>query len=402
MYTVDALPFDAFSDLEPLPPDAISLSTEQIDDALALSQRSPQTANQWQIYLTALALNGFEQWLHDRASDLIAQRTRCSILSPTVTDATTAACNLQVNGFRLCIIGLESVFDETIAMPQAAIDSPDCVAHFYVPIEVHEEQAHLRLCGFLRYDQLQQHQANSLKLAEDGTYRLPLDWFEPDLNRLLLHLSCLEPSAIALPAITPTRLPRTVTPIQWQQIFVQPALDVGRWLRQQWDEAMEASWNLLTPLEPAGAMRGLQSDGMRSPAAAFATLLTTLERAGQTVPRDSQGMYRDWTFANYPLRLYIATAPIVKEGETAEWSLLMILTMQNQRNLPSGLRLQVSDGKTLVGEQALSDATTADYLYLTAIGDLDEQLIVTIALADGTSLTLPPFSYSPDMQADHA
>ncbi len=247
MYTVDALPFEAFSDLEPLPPDAIALRPEQIDDALALSQRSLQTENQWQIYLTALALNGFEQWLRDRASDLIAQRTQCSILSPAVTDATTAACNLQVNGFRLCIIGSESVFDGSIAIPAAAIDSPDCVAHFYVPVEVYEEQAHVRLCGFLRYDQLQQQRATALELAEDGTYRLPLGWFEPDLNRLLLHLSCLEPSAIALPAITPTRLPRTATPILWQQILVQPALDVGRWLRQQWDEAMETSWSLPTP-----------------------------------------------------------------------------------------------------------------------------------------------------------
>ncbi len=105
-------------------------------------------------------------------------------------------------------------------------------------------------------------------------------------------------------------------------------------------------------------------------------------------------MYRDWIFSNYPLRLYVATAPITTEGEVSEWSLLTILTRQDQMNLPSGIRLRVSDGDTLVGEQVLTDTTPADYLFLTAIGSLEEQLTITIALADGTSLTLPPFSYS--------
>lgn len=387
MYTFDVLP-----EFEPLAPDAIALSPEAIDSAFALSQRSPQTENQWQIYLTALALKGFEQWLHDRA-ELTPQRTNCTILSSPVADATTAACNLQVNGFRLCLIGIESVFDGNIAIPAAALDSPDCVAHFYVPVEVYEEQAHIHISGFLRYDQWQQHQATSLQRSEDGTYRLPIDWFETDVNRLLLHLSCLEPSAIALPHTAPMPLNLAATPAQLRQLLVQPAISIGHWLRQQWDEATQDLSAILKPLEFAGAMRGDRDHAMRSPSTDFDTILTTLKRAGRTIPSNLQGMYRDWTFANYPLRLYVATSPIVVETQTAEWSILIILTRQNQMNLPSGIRLQVSDGNSLIGEQVLTDATTADYLYLTAIGTLEEQFIVTIALADGTALTLPPFSY---------
>ncbi len=389
MYTFDVLP-----EFEPLAPDAIALNAEQIDLAVALSQRSPQTENQWQIYLTALALNGFEQWLHDRASELTSQRTNCTILSSLVADATTAACNLQVNGFRLCLIGTESVFDGNIALPAVALDSPDCVAHFYVPVEVYEEQAHILIRGFLRYDQLQQYQVHSPQQSVDGTYYLPVAWFETDVNRLLLHLSCLEPSAIALPDI----LNRAATPTQLRQLLVEPAVSVGCWLRQQWDEATQNLHGFLTPLELAGAMRGTRDIEGQSPATDFATILTTLERSGQTIPPNIQGMYRDWTFANYPLRLYAATAPIIVESQTAnnqvtEWSLLLILATQQQVNLPSGIRLQVSDGQTLIGEQVLTDATTADYLYLTAIGTLEEQFIVTIALEDGTAVTLPPFSY---------
>lgn len=389
MYTFDVLP-----EFEPLAPDAIVLSPEAMDRALALAQRSPQTENQWQIYLTALALNGFEQWLSDRASDLSAERSHCTILSPLFMDATTAACNLQVNGYRLCIIGMESVFDETISIPSAAIDSPDCAAHFYVPIEVYEEQMYIRPRGFLRYDQLRQHQSPPLDLSPVGTYRLPLDWFESDLNRLLLFLNCLEPSAIALPSLAPSRQSQVATPARLHQILVQSAIYLRQWFRQRWSEVtQELSWTVLTPLEPAGAMRG-EDTGMRSPDTAFTTILTSLERSGRAVPRNIQGMYRDWTFANYPLRLYVATAPVNAQDKPPEWSLLTILTMQNQANLPSGIRVQVSVGQTLVGEQVLSDSTPANYLYLTAIGTLEEQLTITISLADGTSLTLPPFSYS--------
>jgi hypothetical protein len=388
MYTFDVLP-----EFEPLAPDAIALSSEAMDHALALSQRSPQTENQWQIYLTALALNGFEQWLGDRASELTAERSRCTIMSPPVADATTAACNLQVNGFRLCIIGTESIFDGTIAIPAVALDDPDCMAHFYVPIEVQEEQAHVLMRGFLRYDQLEQHQATSLQLVEDGTYHLPLAWFETDVNRLLLHLSCLEPAAITLPVTAPTHLNRSATSVPLRQLLVQPAIGVGRWLRQQWEEATQDLSGFLTPLELAGAMRGGQETGVRSPATDFDTILTTLKRAGRTIPANIQGMYRDWAFANYPLRLYVATASIVVENQTAEWSILIILTRQDRLNLPSGICLQVSDGHSVIGEQVLTDASTADYLYLTAIGTLEEQFIVTIALADGTAITLPPFSY---------
>ncbi len=275
MYTFDVLP-----EFEPLAPDAIALNPEAIASALALSQRSPQAENQWQIYLTALALNGFEQWLGDRASELAFHRTHCTILSSPATDTTTAACNLQVNGFRLCIFGTERIFDGDVTIPQAALDSPDCVAHFYVPIEVSEEQAHILIRGFLRYDQWQQHQTHSPQRSVDGIYHLPMAWFEPDINRLLLHLSCLEPAAIALRHTAPTPLNRAATSAPLRQLLVQPAVGVGRWLQQQWEDVTQDLSGFLTPLELAGAMRGGQETGVRSPNTDFATLLTTLERTG--------------------------------------------------------------------------------------------------------------------------
>jgi len=394
MYTVDIESDDLISAFEPLAPDAIALSPEAMNRSLALAQRSPQTDNQWQIYLTALALNGFEQWLRDRASDLTIQQTYCTILSSPVADATTAACNLQVNGFQLCLMGTESIFDGNIAIPAAALDSPDCIAHFYVPIEVQEEQGTVFIRGFLRYDQWQHHQASAAQQSVDGTYRLPMAWFEPDINRLLLHLSCLDQAAIALPAAPVP--PKAAMSAPLRQLLAQPAIGVGRWLRQQWEAVAEDLNGLLTPVEATGAMRGGQEARVRSPNADFATLIKTLERSGRSIPSNLQGMYRDWIFANHPLRLYVATAPMMEPqtvpNQPTEWSLLIILTTQHHMTLPVGIRLQVSDGQTLLGEQILTDATS-NYLYLTAIGTVEEQFIVTIALADGTALTLPPFRY---------
>jgi hypothetical protein len=48
----------------------ITLSPEQIEWAIELSQSVPTESQQWQTYLNALALAGVEQWLQKRAPEL--------------------------------------------------------------------------------------------------------------------------------------------------------------------------------------------------------------------------------------------------------------------------------------------------------------------------------------------
>ena len=50
-------------DFEPLATESVNLSPEVVDQAVALSLNIPNEERQWQTYLNALALFGFEEWL---------------------------------------------------------------------------------------------------------------------------------------------------------------------------------------------------------------------------------------------------------------------------------------------------------------------------------------------------
>ena len=303
-------------DFEALRTEAIELSPEMIDEAVKLSAQIPNEQLQWQTYLNVLALGGFEEWLGTRATNLTLEREDCSVNEPATANAIAAVCNLKVNEFKLCLIATGSLTDEEVTLPRAVVDLPEFVAHFYVLIEVQEEQDTAVVYGFLSYNQLVERLSRvNLEAEEDWTYQLPLSWFEGSPNHLLLNLRCLEPTAIPLPMIVPNRqmalsqmrselealLPQLQSPdrhlwqvLTWEQgaavlnspellnwlyqvqsqnvepqsivsvqnhladilqLLTQPALNAGRWLSNQLDElAEELSWVLLPT--PSFGMRG--------------------------------------------------------------------------------------------------------------------------------------------------
>jgi hypothetical protein len=75
MFSFSAIP----PDLNPRRPEAIGLEPEQFEQALVnpLVNPSVNEAGQWQLYLNALALLGFEQWLEKRAPSHLIDRTQC-------------------------------------------------------------------------------------------------------------------------------------------------------------------------------------------------------------------------------------------------------------------------------------------------------------------------------------
>ncbi len=308
-------------DFEALPTEAVDLSSEMIDQAVELSAQIPNEQRQWQTYLNVLALCSFEEWLGTRATNLTTNREHCSLNEPATANAIEAVCNLKVNEFKLCLIATGSLTDEEVTLPRAVVDLPEFVPHFYVLVEVQEEQDTALVYGFLSYDQLvNQRRRVNLEAEEDWTYQLPLNWFEGSPNHLLLNLRCLEPTVIPLPMSLPNRqlelsrmrsalealLPQLQSPdrqlwqvLTWEQgaavltspellnwlyqlqsqtvepqsivslqnhladilqLLTQPALNAGRWLSNQLDElAQELSWALL----PNFAMRGeMRSEGI--------------------------------------------------------------------------------------------------------------------------------------------
>jgi hypothetical protein len=348
------------------------------------------------------------------------------------------------------VISTGSLLDEEVTLPRAIVDLPEFVPHFYVLVEVQEEQETAVVHSFLSYEQLVNRRASvNLEADADWTYQLPLTWFEADPDRLLLFLRCLEPMAMSLSSSQSDRtmqlsqlrselealLPQLESPerqlwevLTWEQgsavltnlellnwvyqlqrgeitsassqislqqhlsdilqLLTQPAVNVGRWLWNELDElAQELSWVLLPSLAPTAAMR--------SPVEEFEAIVTQLGQTGVEVPPQARGAYRDLQLAGMPLRLYAVTWPVLSES-IPEWTLLLVLGATPGTSLPPGLRLRVSDQTGILVEQVLDTQASDSYFFTSVVGSWDEKFIVTVGLTPSIEQTLPPFSFNPE------
>lgn len=385
--------------------ESISLSSEQIERAIELSQSVTPEAQQWQTYLNALALAGVEQWLQKRAPELpfrsdwllgkesnfIVDSSRQSLTLKKPPDATfiESICQLQVNEFKLYLIATDSLYDTNVSISRTAVESPEFIPQFYVLIEVLEELEQTTIRGYLRRDRLiHQQESIGLQSESDTTYLLPIDWFEPDSDKLLLCLRCLDSAAI--PAISPQQSTLRSSPLPAPvQQFNQPAINVGLWLKNQLDRvAQDLSWILLPPPSLSSEFRSLGAAVEQ-----FNNAIAQLINQGDMViPSQARGVYRDLQWENIALRLYVVAWELPATGSVPEWTLLLILGAQPNATLPVGIKLQVRDEVQVLEEPVLSDRSKA-YLYAQVIGTQNERFWVTIALAGGTALTLPPFTF---------
>ncbi|MEL6463200.1 MAG: DUF1822 family protein, partial [Cyanobacteria bacterium J06621_15] len=107
------------------------LSTEHFHQAANLSQSIHFSQQRWQVYINALAVLGFQEWLKERAPDLQIRIERSSIWQPEYANLLPAACNILVDNFKICIITGSNLIDEH-KIPVAVFDIPRFTAHFYV------------------------------------------------------------------------------------------------------------------------------------------------------------------------------------------------------------------------------------------------------------------------------
>jgi Protein of unknown function (DUF1822) len=349
-------------DFDRLPIDAITLSDAQSDRALALSQTAAP-GQQWQTYLAALAAAGFGEWLQDRAPSLN--------LSPAADGP------LLVNGFRLWLVTADG--DAEVAVPRRALASP---AHFYVMVDVWEEQQQVAVSGCLRYDQL----PTAANDSEDCW--VPRSAFDPDPSHLLLALRHADPATIALPqAAVAAQAAAVPTPPIGQRV-TQPMVNLGRWLQGQLDSvAAELAWVLMPPLEMSPGLRSTRDSGDGS-MNQLGAVLQMLDRQGITLPPQAQTGYQDLPVA--PLRLYIVTGALVD----GEWSLLAILGPQPGTVMPADTRLSLSDATGVLVEQTL--AAQSSYLFGQVVGTMAETFTVTVHLPNGTNYALPTFMFQPE------
>ena len=214
-------------------PEVIWLEPEQIEQAKAISESSTPEAKRWQSYLNVLALLGFEQWLSNRLPEQTIQRLPKPIES---------VCYVEVSGFTVGLITVEQVLDETVQIPQAAVEQPDLAAHFYVMQEVSEEQELVTIGGFCRYDELINYCDRHPDQIQEGYYQLPLTFLDAEPNHLLFYCRALQPSAIALPiSATPMDVDSLLDPL------TNTTTRLTQWLQNAFDQNWQAIDQLINP-----------------------------------------------------------------------------------------------------------------------------------------------------------
>lgn len=373
---------DLLLDSESLPQESIALTPSQTERAVQLSQAIAHEPAQWQTYLNTLGLLGFETWLQERAPALTMQ-------PPLATELSNTTYTLDVEGIKLCLVVIGNLSDAVVSVPVEAIALPTHAAQLYVVLEVQEEQDQVLVKAWLRSDQLiQQQQIHDLQPDADDTYSLPLTWFDTNPDPLLLYLRCLAPSALPLGLANPP--PSSPSPHP-------PFLNVALWLRNQLDAvAQDLAWVLLPP-PIASAMRSTATAERESTAAQFARLLQELNRVGVEVPSKARGAFRDLQWGGVTVRLYAITWVLSQVDAPPEWSLLLVVSTPSGDRVPAGVRLQVQDREHLLIERSASPNAEEAYLYGRVIGTWSEQFWVTVVLSNGTSISLPPFSFNPDI-----
>ena len=132
------------TNLRLLLPETLWLEPEHFEQARESNLLNDEK-QQWQAYLNALATLAFAAWLEERLPDYSPQQ-----ISNGVADISY----LKIDGFKLCLIATEHVLDEVVSIPRIALEQTDLIAHFYVVLEVLEDQEQVVIRGFLRYDEL--------------------------------------------------------------------------------------------------------------------------------------------------------------------------------------------------------------------------------------------------------
>lgn len=402
------------------------LLPEHFQQAASLSKSIPLLQQRWQIYLSILGVLGFQEWLNERATDLELDIESASIWQPEYANLCNAACNIRVGKFTICILTVSNFSYENPA-PFAVFDIPNFTAHFYVFMEVNEEQEQVAISGFMNYEQFCNYQISAeLKINPDWTYNIPKTWFNSDANTLLLNLRCLDANAIQLPAATQViendvmllqqKLERSKAQLQtrhpWELLTIaegktllsdsklmnwvfqsatpsplQPLINVGNWLNNQIDAVAEELGWMLMPLPEFSQLR---SSKIRSLQKEFERIRGGLEQEGIDIPSTARGAFRDFECEAGSLRLYAMTWKLSEVSENPEWMLLITLGSKAEEELPRSLQLEVRDETQQLFLQSLQD-TNQGILYTQVIGNSDEKFWVTVTIDDEFVLKIPPF-----------
>ena len=200
-------------------PEVVEMEIEYFDRAREIGDRETGEVQQWQPYLNVLALQSLEEWLNRRLPDCTVEQNEIN------TD-----CYLKVGEFKLYVIATEHVLDEIVNIPEAAIKIPEKQAHFYVLLEVLEEQQQAIFRGIMRREELINYCTSNQTQPSQSCYQLPLALFDNEPNHLLFYFQFTKATAIAL-CIASTKEKKLVN-------IKQNRSKLNRWLQ----DVFEKNW----------------------------------------------------------------------------------------------------------------------------------------------------------------
>lgn len=206
--------------------------------SLAQKISSSLTANplySWQAYLNSLALLGFEEWLRERLSAIVISRD---------TSVIETAGYLKLDKFIFCAIATEHLLDEVTSIPQAVVEQPELAAHFYVLLEVLEEEEEVIVRGFLPYHQLIGLKNNLKLFIDEGYYQIPLSTFDMEPNHLLTYQHYVEVSEFALPVAD-----NIITQVSdnLSELASKTTTKLSKWFEEVVDEAWQTIDSVTNP-----------------------------------------------------------------------------------------------------------------------------------------------------------
>ncbi|MFK8185391.1 MAG: DUF1822 family protein, partial [Phormidesmis sp.] len=182
------------SNISLLSPTILEISAEHYQQAKELTAEQIDTNHthteslRWQTYLAQLGLLAFREWLADNEMP--------SIIS-MANGIENSLQYLQIGEFRLGLLTAEHVLSEQVDIPAQCTYSADTAAHFYILLEVAEEQSEVWFRGLIRHDSLSAF--IEPEPTSSGIITIPLSAVEPEPSRLLHYCRYLAPSSIPLP-----------------------------------------------------------------------------------------------------------------------------------------------------------------------------------------------------------
>lgn len=211
-------------------PEKIWLEPEHFEQAKEVSDRTSGEPQQWQTYLNTLATLAFESWLTKQLSNP-------NSVHSTIPEF-IGLSYISVGEFKLGLIVTEHVLDEQISVRREVIEQPDLMAHFYVALEVLEEQETVIVRGFVPYNEL------SLIYSSQSDERcsLPLSVLDCEINHLLVYIQHLEPDTIAIPTVL-AQSDNTLPQSNHSDLRVQ----LSQWLQGTLDEGWQSIEILISP-----------------------------------------------------------------------------------------------------------------------------------------------------------